>query len=201
MTSSFVDRMITTMSWLDPPADALQQGISRVVESGAAQGQAVMNVLHGTWLGHPLHPALVSLPLGAWTTTLALDLAGLKKGADLSLAFAAAGAAVAALAGTADWSKTDGMDRRLGLLHAALNSAGLTLTLASLGCRLAGARKAGVGLSLAAFSLANVAGYLGGELSYTRGVGVNHAAWDQLPETFTSVISADQLQENTPRPR
>ncbi len=32
-----------------------------------------MNFLHGTWLGHPLHPVLSDVPLGAWTAALALD--------------------------------------------------------------------------------------------------------------------------------
>jgi hypothetical protein len=34
-------------------------------------GKQVKNLLNGTWLGHPAHPALTDIPIGAWTTTLA----------------------------------------------------------------------------------------------------------------------------------
>src|SRR3954451_17788415 len=30
--------------------------------------------LNGTWAGHPLHPALTDVPIGAWTIVIALDL-------------------------------------------------------------------------------------------------------------------------------
>ena len=37
------------------------------------RGRRLQGVLHGTWLGHPIHPALTDVPLGAWTAGLALD--------------------------------------------------------------------------------------------------------------------------------
>ena len=36
--------------------------------------QQAKNALHGVWLGHPLHPVFTDLPIGAWTTALALDV-------------------------------------------------------------------------------------------------------------------------------
>jgi hypothetical protein len=33
--------------------------------------------LNGTWVGHPLHPMLTDIPIGAWTLTILLDLTGL----------------------------------------------------------------------------------------------------------------------------
>ena len=33
------------------------------------------NAVHGVWLGHPLHPVFTDVPIGAWTTALALDAA------------------------------------------------------------------------------------------------------------------------------
>ena len=30
-------------------------------------GQSVKNLAHGVWLGHPLHPVLTDVPIGAWT--------------------------------------------------------------------------------------------------------------------------------------
>ena len=28
--------------------------------------QAFKDLLHGTWLGHPVHPVLVQVPVGSW---------------------------------------------------------------------------------------------------------------------------------------
>lgn len=65
-------------------------------------------------------------------------------------------------------------------------------------CRLAGAREAGKRLALPAFALTNVAGYLGGELAYSRGVGVDHAAWEEPQAEFTPVCDLGQLEEGKP---
>src|SRR5215470_10169211 len=36
--------------------------------------------LNGTWLGHPLHPLLTDVPIGAWTVAMLLDLISLTLG-------------------------------------------------------------------------------------------------------------------------
>src|ERR671918_2595323 len=61
---------------LRPVEDALQRAIAALFRSGGAAGGVAKNALHGTWLGHPLHPVLTDVPLGAWTVALVLDLAG-----------------------------------------------------------------------------------------------------------------------------
>lgn len=198
MAQKLADRLIARMTWLDPASDALQSRVKVAVEARGVQGYALKDALHGRWLGHPLHPALVSIPLGAWTATLALDLSGMESGADLSLGIGIAGATAAALAGIADWSETDGADRRTGMLHAVLNTAGLSMNVVSLILRRAGARRQGVLLSTLAYSIGSVSAFLGGELAYSKGVGVNHTAWDQGPTTFTPVLPLDDLTENTP---
>ncbi len=57
---------ISRQPGLEELADALQKTVRGAFPGRA--GRQVKNVLHGTWLGHPLHPALVTVPLGAWTT-------------------------------------------------------------------------------------------------------------------------------------
>jgi len=198
MAEKTAERLIEGMPWLDPLADSLQQAVHEAVQSQGEQGQIVKDALHGRWLGHPLHPALVAVPLGAWTATLVLDFSGVEQGADISLGVGIAGATGAALAGLADWSDTYGIERRTGLLHALLNTGGLAMNVASLVLRRTGARKQGIILSTLAFALGNLSAFLGGELAYTRGVGVNHVAWDQPPDTFTPVIALDELQEGKP---
>ena len=67
-------------------ANALHEALAAIRKLGAASvgdktmvdalGPArrdVKNFLHGTWLGHPLHPVMTDIPLGAWTATLLLD--------------------------------------------------------------------------------------------------------------------------------
>jgi hypothetical protein len=54
---------------LDAVSDRLQAAVQAV-----AQPQAVQDALHGVWLGHPLHPALVQVPIGAFLSAAVLDL-------------------------------------------------------------------------------------------------------------------------------
>src|SRR6185312_7004426 len=84
------------------------------------------DVLHGSWLGHALHPALVALPIGAWTTSAVLDMVGARKGADTALGLGILASLPTAASGLVDWSYTEGKPKRLGFAHAALNTAALT---------------------------------------------------------------------------
>ena len=59
--------------WLDEVGKPLSEMVLALFRSGGAAGQAAKNALHGVWLGHPLHPVLTDVPIGAWTTALALD--------------------------------------------------------------------------------------------------------------------------------
>lgn len=198
MAEKLADRVVEQMAWLDPIADVTQDTINKTVQANAPQGQMVKDALHGVWLGHPLHPALVSVPLGAWTATLLLDLTGAEDGADLALGLGIAGAAGAALAGVADWNDTSGSERRIGLLHGLLNTTALTLNVTSLIMRRRGARTPGVALSTLGYAIGSAAAFLGGELSYVKGVGVSHTAWDNAPTEFTAALDADALKEGKP---
>ncbi len=64
---------IGRQEWLEPVDEALGQAVSTAFGSTGPVGRQVQNFLHGTWLGHPLHPVLTDAPIGAWTTALALD--------------------------------------------------------------------------------------------------------------------------------
>jgi uncharacterized membrane protein len=46
------------------------------------------------WLGHPLHPVLTAVPIGAWTTALALDAKAAASGDDCGAAQALAVAGI-----------------------------------------------------------------------------------------------------------
>jgi nitrite reductase/ring-hydroxylating ferredoxin subunit len=135
------------------------------------------DVLHGVWLGHPLHPALVQLPVGAWTSSAVLDLLpGQRRASTTLVAVGTAGAVPAIIAGWNDWASLSTTQRRVGLVHAASNAAAVALYSASLAARLNGRHGLGRMLGWAGLSAAGAGAYLGGHLAYKMGAGVNQAA-------------------------
>jgi uncharacterized membrane protein len=164
---------------LDRIADPLQHTVSAVL----ARAPRLADILHGRWLGHPLHAALIPIPVGGWTVGLALDLTGVlggsrrfRRAADVVTAIGLGGAGLAVFAGLADWSLTTGKARRVGIVHALLNTAVAGLYGASLASRGTGRRRLGVALSSIGFGIAGVSAWLGGELAYHYGVGVSKVA-------------------------
>ncbi|HEY7293486.1 MAG TPA: Rieske 2Fe-2S domain-containing protein [Dehalococcoidia bacterium] len=189
------------LDWLEPLADAAQRRANALLTRDGAPTTA-KSWLNGVWLGHPLHPALTDVPIGAWTMALMLDGVavvsdsdGLRQAADATLAIGVAGALGAAASGAADWSDTQGETRRIGLLHAVLNSVALGLNLWSLLGRRRGHRGAALALSVAGYAIASVSASIGGELVFRRGIGVSHQIWPEPPQEFTPVISYDALAD------
>ncbi|XXY53559.1 DUF2231 domain-containing protein [Sorangium sp. So ce269] len=192
MIGSAVLGEIEQQDWIDRIADPLQRGIRSVLR----RAPTVAKVLHGKFLGHPLHPVLVTIPIGAWSCALVLDLAGIgggrkvHRGADATAAIGLAGAVAAAAAGLADWSTTLGSAKRIGFVHGAMNVAIAGLYGASLASRAVGLRSLGIALSTTGFGLAGASGWLGGELIYRYGVGVSNDACERKPETQVPVPEA-----------
>ncbi len=189
--------------WLEDAAETIQPAVLNAFESAGDTGKAVKNFLHGTWLGHPLHPMLTDIPLGAYTTTAVMDVMELcgnenvKAGADTSLAIGLAGAAGAAVTGTADWTGSTGQNRRVGLMHATLNIGATLLNTASLIMRRKKAnRKLAIGLSFAAYGVTTLAAYLGGHLVYGQQMGVDHTAGvGAYPLDFADAYPDGDLKE------
>lgn len=196
--------LINRQEWLDTAADALQPAILDAFEAGGEAGQEVKNFLHGTWLGHQLHPVLTDVPVGAWTVAAVLDcleLAGKKDyapGADAAVAIGLVGAVGAAVTGITDWTETSGKNRKIGLMHGLMNTAAAALYTTSLICRGKKSRDAGIGLSMLGYTIAGMSAYLGGHLVFNDQVGVNHTAdTKEYPEEFVPVLAENDLQENS----
>ena len=47
--------------WLDRPSYRFEHALTLVFAALGRRRERVTNVLHGTWLGHPLHPALTAV--------------------------------------------------------------------------------------------------------------------------------------------
>lgn len=194
--------VVERQTWLDRLAAPVQNWLLKLFGQPGSPNRQVKDALNGTWLGHSLHPALTDVPLGAWSGTLLLDMAwmgnedeGIARSSDLSLILGIAGATGAAVTGLTDWSDLDGTDRRVGLFHGLLNGGILLSNIASLVLRLTGRRKAGVALSTAGYLASMFSAYLGGELVFAKGIGVNHVAWEGGSDDFVAVMNAQDLQE------
>jgi len=196
---------IADQPWLQPIADPLSKAVQKAYEAAGDTGRQVKNAVHGVWLGHPLHPVLTDIPLGAWATALVFDTAESATGdrscgraADIAVGVGVAGAIGAAITGLTDWSQTDGRAKRLGLVHGLLNLSATSLYATSLAMRRDGARHAGRAYGLAGFVAACAAAYLGGGLVYRERIGVTHA--DQGgPKEFTPVFPSGDVPDNTKR--
>lgn len=134
----------------------------RALRRGAAH-----DVLGGRWLGHPLHPAVVQLPVGAWLSAGILDAGRrTRPGATLLTAVGLAGALPAVVTGMHDWAGMARPQRRIGVVHAAANTIGFACQAASLMARLRGRSDAGRRLSWVGLAAAGLGAYLGGHLAY-----------------------------------
>jgi uncharacterized membrane protein len=174
---------IARQEWLEPLAEDLAGAVKNAIRSGGESGKKVADFLHGTWLGHPLHPALTDVPVGAWTVTLMLDTAGaltgdrtLERAADAALTLGIIGAVGSAVTGITDWHTTSGAARRIGLMHAMLNSTALVLYSTSLGLRRRRQRESGRMLAYLGYAISTTAAYIGGHLVFRDAVGVHAGA-------------------------
>ncbi len=179
---------------LDQWSEQLQTGVRTLVEQGGPAARRVKNWLNGVWLGHSLHPALTDMAIGSWWTGFLLDLVGARRAADASITVGVLAAVPTALSGAADWSDTEGEQRRTGLVHAVLNSAGLGCMVVSLFARRAEQRTIGFLLSALGLSLTTFSAWLGGELVFRQGTGVNRNAWAPSVDDFHAVIGAEALE-------
>src|SRR6266849_397790 len=206
MASREIINAIANQKWIESSAKPLQEAVRGAFVGDA--GRDLKNFLHGTWLGHPLHPALTDIPIGAWTAALALDalegMSGRKEcgsAADLAIGVGLVGAVGSAITGITDWSEADGSARRVGMLHGLLNVTAAALYTASLFMRRRKkSRQSGIAVSMLGFAVAGTAAYLGGNLVFGEQMGVDHTATADAgkPEKFTRVLAEDALKENKP---
>ncbi len=136
--------------------------------------------------GHPVHPILVTIPIGAWTSSIVFDLTAtlgdrpeaFATGSAWLIGIGLVGALAAAVFGAIDLSTIARGTRAFatGLTHMAINVVVVLLYAVNLGVR----RSQGYDdvsttaliLSVVALALVGASGWLGGKLSYRYGVRV-----------------------------
>jgi uncharacterized membrane protein len=137
--------------------------------------------------GHPFHPILVTVPIGAWVSSLVFDFAShvvdspafLARGSQWLIAIGLLGAAAAAMVGSLDlFAIPSGTPAfRLGLTHMTLNLLVTTAYAVNLWWRHASDASGSVPtwqllLSLVSLGVLGISGSLGGKLAYHYGVRV-----------------------------
>jgi nitrite reductase/ring-hydroxylating ferredoxin subunit/uncharacterized membrane protein len=191
-----VERIERTTA-LDPAADRLADLASKQLSASTS----LRNVLSGTAAGHPLHPMLVAVPLGSWLSASFLDVAAGKGGraaAGKLVGLGVVSALPAALAGVNDWADTRLAERRVGFVHAVGNEIALVLYTGSWLARRRQRHALGVALAGTGALLLGVTGWLGGHLSYARGVGVDTTAFQLASEEWTDVLPEAELIDEQP---
>ena len=114
---------LASLEAVDGPAKPLAKAVR-----GIKAPAKVNETLSGTWLGHPVHPLLIVVPMGSWISAVLLDWLGgedAESAADLLVGAGLAGAVPTVATGYADWADTEPASdtvRRIGLVHAAFNA-------------------------------------------------------------------------------
>lgn len=152
-------------------------------------------------MGHPLHPAIVHVPVGTWIVAAVLDVITRNDTASgplehLALYCVISGLAVALLAvptGVADWTpiKKEKPAWKLGLYHMALNLLAAIIWATNLGLRwqaldtIDPVTPAVLGTSVTGAVLIVISGYVGSLMVFDQGVSVARQSkkkWRRIAE-------------------
>jgi nitrite reductase/ring-hydroxylating ferredoxin subunit/uncharacterized membrane protein len=155
-------------SWVDPLISPVRSAV-RALPLGPGR-----DILHGRQIGHPLHPALVQVPIGAWLSAAVLDaLPGSARQSRLLIGVGIVAAVPTALAGWVDWAEQHEQQMRTGLIHASANAAAIGLYTGSWIARGRGRTGWGRVLAYTGLGVVGAAGAIGGHLAYRQGAGTN----------------------------
>lgn len=157
------------------------------MDAGHLQSKKPRSPLAGSY-GHPVHPILVTLPIGGWVFSVVFDIASYASaepriwsvGAMWLILLGVLGAALAAVLGTLDLLNLPKGTPAFttGRIHAALNSAAIVIFLVGFLWRFRtqdGWEASPVGpliLSIVGLAVVGASGFLGGKLAYHYGVRV-----------------------------
>jgi nitrite reductase/ring-hydroxylating ferredoxin subunit/uncharacterized membrane protein len=173
---------------LDGIASLVSKAVRPVIRPGVIE-----DTFSGTDLAHPVHPMLVTVPIGAWALVPVLDAMGERTAARRLTGGGCVAALPTAATGASDWLSTQGAERRVGIVHALLNYTALGVQLASWRARARGRQATGVALSLVGAGVLTASGWLGGHLTYAQGVGVDTTVFEKLPTEWTDVAAEADL--------
>lgn len=203
--------LIGRQEWLDRPSYRFEHLLGIGFNVLGRSRDRVVNALNGVWLGHPAHPPLASLASGAIGTTMGLDALNLLPGrstpatADAARSAAAGGLGLgivanlaSAVTGAADWQHTHEKDRRIGLVHGALNGLATVFYIRSWVERRRGRYGRGIVTTALGYGITIGAGYLGGALVFDSGIGVDQSGRRLRTPDWTPVLPVKSLDGGKP---
>jgi nitrite reductase/ring-hydroxylating ferredoxin subunit/uncharacterized membrane protein len=179
------------------PIDAVADPLHDVLAATAVPDQ-IRDWLSGTPLGHPMHPFLVSVPIGCWTSAAVLDALGRRRSAQTLVGVGVLAVLPTALSGLSDWLDTSGAERRVGFVHLATNTVATAVYAKSWLARRADRHMLGVTLGILGAAVATAGGWLGGHLAYSLGVGVDTNAFSAGPVEWSPLDLDGRILDNRP---
>ena len=192
------------------PLGGLWRGIAGLMNGiyGAlgGPGKLLADLLHGVWLGHPLHPLITDVVVGAGTAAVLLlvltwfGIDGLYVPMAWTLLLAVLAALGAIISGLTDFKDTFGDELNVAGMHGVLNIIGTAgLVIAFFAAWAEAATLLAVSL-IAGYLILSVGAFIGGHVVFKFGAGVNHNAFDtgKRAKEFTRVAGVEEVPENTP---
>lgn len=183
--------------------DASRYLHEQIMQQGE-DAREVADIGHGKPLGHPLHPLLTDITIGAWSLGFFFDVLGFitgsdvfRKGGDALTITGTMSAVPTALTGLLDYSTIKKDAAAYGAAHGMLNGVAFFFYARSSFARLAGKRGSAFFFAALGMLVSGVSAWLGGDLVYRHRVGVNHAPDVNLPE-WTPVMALDDLDSGEP---
>ena len=179
--------------------------IHDAVLAGGEPARNAADLLHGTWLGHPLHPVLTDITIGAWVLGGVCDAVGAaansdeaRKMGDRLTEIGVAASIPTALTGLTDFSTFPEPAAVPATIHGAMNLVNIALYGMSVWERRRGNRLRGVTYSAVALGLSCISAWLGGVLVYKHRVGVDHRDEFKGPKKYTPVMKEADLPQRKP---
>ena len=180
---------------LDRLAQTVGAAVGKVLQPGKLKDLA-----SGTWMGHPAHPPLTDVVIGAWTSAMMLDLLGgpaAAEGADKLIGIGVLAALPTVGTGLSELADLGTQhERAVAAAHGIGQTAAVALYATSYLARKSGSRALGVALSTLGAGVMTAAAFLGGHLSFRRAVGVDHTALEWYGDEWTPVLDEGDLAES-----
>ena len=170
-------------------------------------GKLLQDFLNGSWLGHSLHPVVVSVVVGGSTVAVLLQVLSWLGVAELrvailwTLGLTWLAALSAIVTGLTDFKDTaTGDERHVVGLHGLINIAATAVLIGAFVALLGEADEIAGLLIVAGFAVLSVGAFIGGHVVFKYGYMVNHNAFagGKKAKEYTPILAAADLAEATP---
>lgn len=166
-----------SVRWVERPAEFVARKVRRALGSSRLD-----RLLRGAWLGHPVHPLLVTVPIGAWVCAPVLDLGfGQREAAQRLVTIGLLATPPAVVVGLADFSELDLPQQRVGALHAVTNVVSAACFVRTSRCQARREDTAARTWTMLGLLAVAAGGALGGHLSYAQAAGVHRWQSEHAP--------------------